>query len=104
MSAATDALTLLAKDGGVLLKVRAAPGAKVERVVGVHGDALKVAVQAPPEKGRANERILALLADALGLAQRSLSVASGATARDKTVRIMGLSSDEVRARLASKVS
>ncbi|MEZ5965979.1 MAG: DUF167 domain-containing protein [Planctomycetota bacterium] len=84
---------------GSELRVRAAPGAKVERIVGVHGDALKVAVQAPPERGRANERVLAVLADALGVPARRLTLVAGATARDKVVQVAGLAPDEVLARL-----
>ena len=95
-------LAVTAVAGGSRLKVRAAPGSKVERIVGVHGDALKIAVQAPPEKGRANERLLELLAEALGLPARALTWAAGATARDKVVRIAGLAPADVVARLRAR--
>jgi uncharacterized protein (TIGR00251 family) len=94
-------LTLRAVEGGVELRLRVAPGARVERIAGVHGGALNVAVQAPPEKGRANDRVVELLAEALGLAPRALVVVAGATAKDKVVRIQGLDAATVRARLTA---
>jgi hypothetical protein len=93
------ALLLRAVPGGTTLKVRAAPGSKVERIAGVHGDALKIAVQAPAEKGRANARVLELLAAALAIPVRALHVAAGPASRDKVVHVAGLTPDEVRARL-----
>ena len=95
-------LAVTACDGGVRLKVRAAPGSKVERIVGAHGDALKIAVQAPAERGRANDRLLALLAAALSLPARAVTLVAGATARDKVVHIAGLSAAEVLARLRAQ--
>ncbi len=94
-------LTLRAVEGGIELRLRVAPGARVERIAGVHAGALKIAVQAPPEKGRANARVVELLAEALGLAPRALVVVAGATAKDKVVRIQGLDDATVRARLTA---
>ncbi len=85
---------------GVQLKVKATPGASRDRIVGVLGDALKVAVTAAPEKGKANKRILALLANALGTAPRDLAVISGESTRDKKILIATLTVQEVRTRLA----
>ena len=92
---------LQAKDGDVLIKVRAAPGSSRERVCGLHGDSLKVAVSAPPERGKANQAILRVLADALGWKRSLLQLESGATSRDKWVRIEGVSTELVRERLAA---
>jgi len=92
-------LVVTASPRGARFKVRAAPGSKVERIVGVHGDALKVAVQAPPERGRANERLLEVLAAALALPVRSLTLVCGDTARDKVVEVAGLTPADVLARL-----
>lgn len=100
MTLPVTSLQLEARADGVVLKVRAAPGASRERVVGVHGDALKVAVQAPPEKGKANQRIVALLAEAFGVATRDIELLGGATSRDKRFLVRGLSEDEARKRLA----
>ncbi len=82
--------------GGVLLKVRAQPGASRNKISGVYGDALKVAVQAPPEKGKANQAIARALASALGAKESQVTVHSGDASRDKWFRVEGLSMDEVK--------
>lgn len=83
------------------LRLRVAPGARRDALVGVHGDALKLAVRAVPEKGRANDAVLRILADALGVAPRQVSLVAGGASRDKVVAVRGLGPDEVRTRLAS---
>lgn len=83
-------------EGGAVMKVRAAPSSSRERIVGAHGDALKVAVSAPPEKGKANERLLAVIAECLGLPARRLTLVSGMTSRDKVVRVEGLDAEGLR--------
>ncbi|MHC4939928.1 MAG: DUF167 domain-containing protein [Planctomycetota bacterium] len=75
---------------GATLRVRVSPGARRERILGPHGDALKVAVRAPAERGRANKELCRLIADALGLAPRDVEVIRGATARDKVLLLRGL--------------
>ena len=84
---------------GSTLKVRVAPGASREKIVGSHGDALKVAVCEPPEKGRANEAVERLLAAAVGLRPGDVAVVRGRAARDKVVLFRGLPEAELRARL-----
>lgn len=84
---------------GATLRVRAAPGATREGIRGVHAGALKIAVSAPAEQGKANERIGEVLAAALGLAARRLVLVHGATARDKTFCVRGLDPGELRTRL-----
>jgi uncharacterized protein len=73
--------------GGVTLAVRAQPGAKKTAIVGVYGDGdvaqLKIAVQAPPVEGRANEALIAFLAEMLGLPKRSVELVSGELSRSK---------------------
>jgi uncharacterized protein len=68
---------------GVVLAVRAQPRARAARIVGEHAGALKVAVTDPPEKGKANEAIIELLAAHLGLKQSQVRLMSGATSRNK---------------------
>ncbi|WP_018862359.1 MULTISPECIES: DUF167 domain-containing protein [unclassified Thioalkalivibrio] len=65
------------------------------------GDILKLQVQAPPEKGRANEAVCALLAKTLGCPPRDVSVVAGVTGRDKTVAIEGYSEADLRRALPS---
>ena len=83
------------------LRLRVVPGTTHPGVVGRLGDAWKVRVTAPPEAGRANEAVLALLADALGVRRRDLALTSGRTSRDKVVTLSGVTDDEADARLAA---
>jgi hypothetical protein len=69
-------------------------------VVGRYGERWKLRVTAPPERGKANEATLELLADTLGLAATKLRLVSGHGSRDKTVEITGLTTDEAERRLA----
>ena len=71
-----------------------------DRIVGLLGDALKLATAAAPEKGKANQRLVDLLAEALQLPARELKLVSGEAAREKRFLIRGLTADELRARLA----
>ena len=90
--------------GEVFLKVRLAPGSKSDRILGTHGDALRVAVRAPPERGKANEALVELIAKELDLHRSVVSLHSGKASRDKRVRIQGLSRDEILRRLKKVLS
>lgn len=72
-------------EGGTRIRVKAVPGAKREEIVGPLGDRLKVRVSQPPEGGRANRAIEALLASALGVKPSGVNVVSGETRAEKTV-------------------
>lgn len=78
---------------GLLLTLRVSPKASREVIAGVmptpDGHALKVCVTAPPDKGKANAAVAALLAKAFGVAKSSVAVVSGETDRRKIVRIAG---------------
>lgn len=76
---------------GCILSVRAQPGAKRDAVVGEHAGLLKVAVTAPPDKGRANEAIVEVLADALGIKRSQITLLGGATSRQKVFLLSGVS-------------
>ena len=84
----------------IRLNLRVAPGGSRAAVVGRYGDAWKVRVVAAPERGRANASVVALLADSLGLRVPDVTIVSGATSRNKTVELVGLTRDEVELRLA----
>jgi uncharacterized protein len=71
----------------LVLTVHVQPGAKRTEVAGVHGDALKIRLAAPPVEGRANAALLRYLADAFGVPQRAVALVRGETSRQKTVRI-----------------
>lgn len=82
------------------IRVRVRPGARRERVAGFREDgALKLDVTAPPEGGRANQAVVALLAEALGVSRSRVTVTRGMTSRDKSVAVEDLTEDEVRKRL-----
>ena len=85
-------------DGGVEIAVKAVPGAKRDEVVGLLGERLKVRVSAPPEGGKANAAICALLARELGVAARAVSVVRGTSNAEKSVFVAGVSAAEVSAR------
>lgn len=75
------------RDGRCRLWVRAQPGARRSGLVGVWNHALKVAVRAPAQDGRANDELLESLAAVLGLRPRDLELDRGATARDKQILV-----------------
>jgi uncharacterized protein len=81
------------------LRLRVIPGSPRTGVVGRHGDAWKLRVNAPPERGKANEATLELLARTLGVDQADLRLVTGHGARDKMVEVSGLSADEADRRL-----
>jgi uncharacterized protein (TIGR00251 family) len=84
---------------GATLRVRVAPGAARERIVGPHGEALKVSVREPPEKGKANAAVERLLADAFGARPGDVAVVRGLASRDKVVLFRGWSEARLRERL-----
>jgi uncharacterized protein len=84
---------------GVRLMVKVVPGAARDRIVGVLGDALKIQVAAPPEKGRANDAVESLLAKALGIKRRDVRVTGGHTSPRKTILVRSLTAEVVRKRL-----
>ena len=86
---------------GLLLPVRAQPGARRNGVQGEQAGALKVAVTAPPQDGRANEALAEVLREALGQKRSQLELAAGATSRDKRFLVRGLARAELERRLAA---
>jgi uncharacterized protein (TIGR00251 family) len=75
---------------GLILLVRAQPGARKNAVLGERAGALRVAVSAAPERGKANEAILDVVADSLGCRGSALRIVSGATSRMKRVLVTGM--------------
>ena len=76
--------------GGVQLQLHVQPGASRTGVAGLHGDALKVRVAAPPAEGRANRELLDYLAELLGVARARIALVKGETGRRKTVIVQGI--------------
>ena len=88
---------------GAIIRVRVQPGASRDRIVGRLGDAIKIAVTAPPEKGRANKAACKLLAGILGVAASDVQVVAGLTSRSKKVRVAGMTAAHIAAALAALV-
>lgn len=70
---------------GFSFKVRAVPRSSRNQVCGIQGEALKIKITAPPVEGAANQAICEFAAKLLGIAKSRVSVASGASSKDKTL-------------------
>ena len=98
------AIEIIQKDQGIILPVRAQPGAKRNCMVGEHGGALKVAVQAPPEDGKANDAILDLLRRSFGISKQQIELVSGHTSRDKRFLLTGITLEQLQAKITALLS
>jgi len=85
--------------GGATFAVKVQPRARKNAVTGELGDALKVALTAPPIEGRANEACIEFCAGLLDVPRSSVTIASGQTSRRKVIRVAGLAAEEIRKRL-----
>ena len=90
-------LELTGEENAVLLSVKVVPGASRTRLLGVSDGRLRISVVASPEKGKANQAVIALLAEKLGVRKRDVTVAHGATSPRKTIRIERVTEAGVRA-------
>jgi len=86
--------------GGIRFRVRVQPRAKRNAITGELGDALKLALRAPPVEGRANEACIDFFAELLNVPRSSVTIAAGHSSRNKTVRVTGLSAVHVQAKLS----
>ena len=80
----------------VRFAVRVQPRASRSEVIGVHGKALRVRLSAPPVNGAANEALVELLSDVLGVPRRAIRIHSGHAARSKVIEVEGVSAESVR--------
>lgn len=83
-------------DGRLLLTLHIQPGAKKTEVCGLHGDALKLRLAAPPVDGKANAALLAFIAARLEVAKSAVSLKSGQTSRRKVVEVQEAPADAVQ--------
>lgn len=81
-----------AADGSVVLALHIQPGAKKTELAGLHGEALKIRLAAPPVDGKANAALVAFLAKACGVSKSAVELVSGETSRSKRVRVRGVES------------
>lgn len=92
-------IALAPHSAGVLLPVRAQPGARVNALRGEHQGALKVAVTQAPEKGKANRAVIETLARALDLSRSQFTLLSGETSHDKRFVVTGVTLEELTRRV-----
>jgi uncharacterized protein (TIGR00251 family) len=85
---------------GASFLVKVQPKARRQGITGAVGDALKVALTAPPAEGRANAACIQLLAEVLNVPRSSITIAAGQGSRNKLVRVAGVSAAQVRQRLS----
>ncbi|MGA8203530.1 MAG: DUF167 domain-containing protein [Woeseiaceae bacterium] len=85
---------------GVKLQVKVVAGSSRSCIAGWLGDTLRIRVSAPPERGKANAAVEALLSETLGLSVSEVKIVSGTSSPRKVVRILGLSEAEIRRKLA----
>ena len=90
---------LRATAGGAILTLHIQPGAKRSEIAGLHGDALKIRLAAPPVDGKANACLIDFLADRLGRPKSAFELVSGHTSRAKRVAVDGIGPAEIQQRL-----
>ena len=83
-----------------MLQIKVIPGASRDRIAGKLGDAIKIQVSAAPERGKANDAVIKLIADALGLRRNDISIVRGQAQARKTLEIQGLSQDQLDRRIS----
>jgi uncharacterized protein len=83
--------------GRVRLSIHVQPRASRREIAGVHGDALKVRLTAPPVGGAANDELIELLADTFAVGRRAIKIVAGETSRSKIVEIDGITEQRVHA-------
>ncbi|HEY9225771.1 MAG TPA: DUF167 domain-containing protein [Gemmatimonadaceae bacterium] len=83
-------LTVREENGRVRFTVRVQPRASKSELVGLHGDALKIRLAAPPVDGAANDALILFLADIFAVPRRAIRILAGETTRSKLVEIEGI--------------
>lgn len=83
------------------VRVKVVPGARRDELVGPLGDRLKIRTSAPPEDGKANKAVCALVAAVAGVKARNVEVSSGRTSAEKTLLVRGITAADLRAALFS---
>ena len=92
-------IPILESASGFTFAVKVHPRAKKNAITGEIGDAIKVSLTAPPVDGKANAACIEFFAKLLKVPRSSVSIASGETSRNKVVRVVGLSAEQLRQRL-----
>lgn len=94
-------MSWLREDGdGVVLSLHIQPGAKRTETAGLHGEALKIRLAAPPVDGKANDALIAFLAKTLGVPKACVDLVAGQSSRAKRVRVAGVGAAAAAAALS----
>lgn len=83
------------------LHIRVIPRSSRNQITGWRDGVLQVKLTAPPVEGAANESLIKFLADSLGIRRSQITLSSGDRSRSKTLKISGLTEDDVKGRLGS---
>ncbi len=86
---------------GLTFAVKVHPRARKNEITGTVGDALKLALTAPPVEGKANQAVIDFFAEFFDIPRSSVTIASGETSRNKVIRVSGISAMQVRQRLSA---
>jgi hypothetical protein len=89
---------------GISFAVKVHPRARKNAITGIVGDALKLALTAPPIEGKANQAVIEFFADLFAIPRSSVTIASGETSRSKVIRISGLSRMTAEQRLSETLT
>jgi uncharacterized protein (TIGR00251 family) len=89
---------------GITFAIKVHPRARKNAITGIIGDALKLALTAPPVEGKANLAVIEFFADLFEIPRSSVTIASGETSRNKVVRISGMDQAAVQQRLSEALT
>lgn len=89
---------------GVFFQIKVLPRSSRSEVAGIHGEALKIKITAPPLDGKANEEVVRFLAKRLGVRTAQVAIAGGEHSHIKTIAVSGLTVQQVRERLGIEAS
>ena len=89
---------------GISFAVKIHPRAKQNRITGLLGEALKLALTAAPVDGRANQACIEFLSDLLHLPRSSITIVSGQTSHRKVIRVTGTSIELIKTTLEKHVA
>jgi hypothetical protein len=96
-------IPILESAKGISFALKVHPRARKNAITGIVGDALKLALTAPPVEGKANQAAIEFFADLFQIPRSSVTIASGETSRNKVIRIAGVSKAAAEQRLAENL-
>lgn len=92
------------KTDGVIINLRIVPRAAKNEICGIHDEAIKVRLQAPPVDGKANKALIKFMAKTLGIRQSDIEIISGESSRNKRVHVSGLTAAALMAEVSRQMS